>query len=392
MFADRPVGAGSRPGDAPDELARLKDTFLCSLNHEIRTPLSGILGMTDLLLETPLNEEQQEYVNATRQCAENLLEVLNSALELSALAAGSLKLEETEFHLPDTLRAAVYEHSAKAEAKGLRLLCSLEDHLPETVVGDAVRLRQVLAHIVGNALKFTHEGEVEVSASSRRGADGRIHVMIHVRDTGIGIAPEQLGVIFDSFHQVDSGLSRSYFGVGLGLTLAQRLTRLMRGEITAQSDLGHGSMFSVEVPFRAPLEFPVRDTTAEGGRRHKVLVVEDNPVAQKVVTHILRRGPYFVDCVDSGADALDAVVRRSYDVILMDLQMPGMNGLETTAAIRRLDGCQQIPILAFTANTSDESRARCREYGMQGFLSKPVQSEELLTSVARWVKQPKHPA
>src|SRR5713226_4780249 len=234
----------------PEDLNELKGQFLASLNHEIRTPLSGILGMTDLLLETELSEEQKDYIGATRQCAESLLETLNATLEYSALSANHLTPEEAEFHLRETLEGAVTEFSSKAESKGLRLICHFDASLPDTVIGDALRVRQLLYHLAGNAVKFTRTGEVEVSAAACEQADATVLVTILVRDTGIGIPADQLSTIFDSFRQLETGLSRRFPGMGLGLAVAQKLASLLRGTLTVESEVGRGSTFSIRLPLR----------------------------------------------------------------------------------------------------------------------------------------------
>src|SRR5258707_5421175 len=229
----------------------MKGQFLASLNHEFRTSLSGILGMADLLLETHLTEEQQEYVGASRLCAENLLEIFNATLEFSALCANHIELDETEFSVRETIEGVVMEFGLKASEKGLRLLHSLDRTLPAALVGDAVRIRQLLWHLIGNAIKFTENGEVELSASAQEtGKTGGVVVAIQVRDTGIGIAGEQLDTIFESFRQLETGLARNYQGLGLGLALAQKLAALLRSELTVSSELGRGSTFAVELPLR----------------------------------------------------------------------------------------------------------------------------------------------
>src|SRR5665213_1054713 len=223
-----------------DELREVQGQFLASLNHEIRTPLSGILGMTDLLLETLLTEDQREYVGAARLCAENLLEILNVTLEYSVLSASHVLLEETEFSLRDTLEGVLGEFAIKAEAKGLRLVRSLDGNLPEMVVGDPQRLRQIVSHLLGNGVKFTREGQVEVAASATAGPDRQVSLSLGVRDTGIGIAPNQLTEIFQSFRQLETGLSRNHAGLGLGLAVAQKLVALLNGSISVDSELGKG--------------------------------------------------------------------------------------------------------------------------------------------------------
>ena len=371
-----------------DEFSKLKVHFLTSLNHEIRTPLSGILGMTDLLLETSLDGEQREFATATRLCAENLFEILNATLEYSALAAGSVTIDEEEYHLSQTLRSAVIDHILKADDKGLNLYCTLDEHLPEVVVGDAVHLRQVMGHLLSNALKFTAEGDVEVSSSAVSNPDGGLLLTVAVRDTGIGIPKEQMGVIFDSFRQLESGLSRGYAGLGLGLALAQKLISLMGGTLSGESAPGIGSNFSFTIPVRlSEQEEPEAPNVLSFDKvPANILVVEDNEVAQKVVRHILHRGRYSVDCAGSGLEGMAAMRIKHYDLILMDLQMPGMTGIEAAKLIRNDAAYDSIPILAFTANSSSEYRTLSRDAGMQGFVPKPVQSDELLSTVARFLR------
>ena len=369
---------------APGELERLKGTFLASLNHEIRTPLSGILGMADLLLETKLDDEQREYVNAARLCAESLFEILNATLEYSALEAGNLTLDEIEFSLRELIESTLAQQALKAESKGLKIRASYDSGLPETMVGDAPRLRQLLSHFLANAIKFTHTGGVELRVTRDPRASDLLK--IEVEDTGIGIPPEQMDRIFESFSQVDSGLSRMYPGLGLGLALAKKLATLMQGEIGVQSTPGSGSTFTLRIPLK------VAETEAgralAGLRVEKgpiVLAVEDNPVGLTILKRALERRQVKVDGAMSGAAALTAASQCRYDLVLMDLQMPGMNGLETTQAMRKLPGYAAVPILALTADFSDELRDRCLRQGMQAFLSKPVEAVQLWAVVSKFL-------
>lgn len=367
------------------ELDRLKGSFLASLNHEIRTPLSGILGMSDLLLETNLDDEQREYVSATRLCAESLFEILNATLEYSALEAGTVSLDEVEFSLRDLIESTMAQQAIKAESKGLALRAGYDPDLPETMVGDATRLRQLLGHFLANAIKFTHEGRVELRVQrDPRAAD---ILRIEVEDTGIGIAGEQLERIFDSFRQVDSGLSRSYPGLGLGLSLARKLASLMHGEISVASTPGDGSTFTLRIPLRAaPPEAAAAHTDKRVEDVPRILAVEDNPVGLTILKRALERRQVKVDGAMSGAAALAAASQNHYDLVLMDLQMPGMNGLETTAAMRKLPGYDAVPILALTADFTDELRERCLHQGMQAFLSKPVEAGHLWSVVSRFLR------
>jgi len=369
-----------------DELSVMKGQFLANLNHEFRTPLSGILGMADLLLETHLTDEQKEYVGASRLCAENLLEIFSATIEFSALCANHIGLDEADFPVRETIEGVVSQFDLKAREKGLRLLYNLDGSLPAALVGDAVRIRQLLCYLIGNAIKFTEHGEVEVSASAKPGGEaGAVLVSIQVRDTGIGIAREQLDSIFESFRQLETGLARNYSGLGLGLAVAQKLAVLLRSELKVSSEVGRGSSFAVELPLRLS-----PDATWEPANlkrlRGRVLVVDDNTMAQTIFGHILRRSSYDVECVGNGVAAIDQASQSRFDVILMDLQMPRMDGFQTAKHIRALPAYVKTPIIAVTANCSKDYRDLCREQGMQGFLAKPVQPRELVSTVEKFVE------
>jgi CheY-like chemotaxis protein len=363
------------------EIDRLKGTFLANLNHEVRTPLSGIMGMTDLLLETQLDEDQRDYVSTVRLCAENLFHLLNATLEYSALTAGHLKLDETEFSLPQMVDSALAKEREKAETKGLKLTATLDPALPQTMIGDAARMQDVLGHLLDNAIKFTHRGSVDLTLNR----EGEI-LKIAVRDTGIGIPPERQARIFESFHQIDNGLSRNYAGLGLGLALVQKLLALMGGEIAAESQVDQGSTFTVRLPIRLPKAARDKATLTPG--LPAILAVEDNPVGLRVLRHALKNRAVQVDTATNGTEAIQAAASRHYDLILMDLQMPDMDGLEATDAVRKLPGYETVPILALTANYSDQIRQQCQQHGMQDFLSKPVTPPALWSAVSRWLNLP----
>ena len=371
--------------EAEDSLSSLKTQFLASLNHEVRTPLTGILGMIDLLLETPLDDEQKDYVTTVRLCADDLLALFNKTLEFSDLSSGRCELTRQEFHLPETLRNAVMEHAENARGKQIKLVCRLAPDLPEVAVGDAVRLRQVVSYVVENGVKFTEQGKVEVLGTGRFD-DGRFVLKLKVTDTGIGIPADKLLAVFESFRQLDSGLARSYPGLGLGLPLVQKVTMLMGGDLAVESEPGRGSVFSVTIPLElAGGATPTPDSAelAPVPSQRQILLVEDNEVARRVVTHILSRGDYAACCASSGEEAIEAASRRQFDLVLMDLQMPGMDGFQTTAKLRDLPGYATTPIIALTANVTEEHRRMSLNAGMQAFVPKPVQPEELLDAVAR---------
>jgi CheY-like chemotaxis protein/two-component sensor histidine kinase len=368
-----------------DNRDRATGAFLACLNHEVRTPLSGIIGMVDLLLETALDDEQREYVQATRVCAEHLHQILNSALEYSALEAGQYTLEDGEFSLRQILESAIASHESKAREKGIEIGLVIDLGLPETLLGDGTRLKDLVGHLLSNAVKFTHAGHISVRASVREKT-----LVLSVKDTGVGIPPERLGSIFESFRQGETGLSRSYSGLGLGLAVVQKLTALMRGQVRVESQLGSGSAFSIELPLRQPggME-PATGQSRESAESSGpiIMAVDDNPVGLKVLRHMLGRRHYRVDCFESAQTALEAAAARRYDLVLMDLQMPEMDGVTATIEMRKLPGYQSVPILALTANYSDQVRERCRQSGMQAFLTKPVESEELLAALGKFLKR-----
>lgn len=362
------------------QLDQVKGVFLASLNHEIRTPLSGVLGMLDLLLETSIDEDQRDYLNAARMCAESLSELLNSSLQYAALEAGQISLEETEFSVKEMLEAALAQQRPKAEVKQLRLRLTLDTGLPETLIGDASRLRELIGHLVNNAIKFTHTGSVDVRVSTRTPDI----LVAEVRDTGIGIPADKLPNIFESFQPGESGFARAYPGLGLGLALAHKLAKVMGGRILVESQPGVGSTFTLEVALRRPLA--TDGHLARGADLGPaVLAVEDDPIGMTVLRHVLQRRLKNVDCATSGREALEAASRRHYDLILMDLQMPEVNGLEAAAAIRKMNGYRDVPILALTASCSDQVREQCRAIGMQAFLSKPIDANELWSAVSRYL-------
>jgi CheY-like chemotaxis protein len=368
------------PSSEKPQLDQVKGAFLASLNHEIRTPLSGIIGMLDLLIETTLDEEQRDYLNAARACTESLSELLNSSLEYAALEAGQISLEETEFSVREMLEAALAQQRPKAEVKQLRLRLTLDNGLPETLIGDASRLRELLGHLVNNAIKFTHAGSVDVRVSMRATL-----LVADVRDSGIGIPTDQIDSIFESFRAGESGLARAYPGLGLGLALAQKLAKVMRGQIAVQSQPGVGSTFTLEIPLRRPVAPIDGQNSRAADLGPAVLAVEDDPIGITVLRHVLQRRLKNVHCVASGREALEAVALRHYDLILMDLQMPDINGLEAAARIRRMSGYQDVPILALTASCSDQVKEQCRAIGMQAFLSKPIDANELWSAVSRYL-------
>ena len=366
-----------------EQLSAMKGDFLASLNYEIRTPLSGVLGMVDLLLETPLTAEQKEYLDDARLCAENLLAILNATLEFSALSADRVTLDEDDFCLRAMLSTAVADFGYKARAKGLRLTTHFAPDVPEIAFGDALRLQQILVHVVSNAVKFTSHGEVAVNVSVRDVAESGFLLRLHICDTGIGISADNLSHIFESFQQVETGLARRYTGIGLGLAVTRKLISLLRGEVEVKSRLGEGTHFWIGIPLKTAREQAPVSRMSGPLTTTRILIVEDDRVAQTVAVHVLKRRPYDVETVSTGAAAVHAASQAEFGLILMDLQMPDMDGLETALQIRKLPGYADVPIVALTANYSQEYRAKCFDQNLQGFLAKPVGSSELLDTVEK---------
>lgn len=372
----------------------IKGAFLASLNHEVRTPLSGIVGMLDLLTETALDEDQREYLSAARLCTDSLTELLNATLEFSALEAGQTRLDETEFNLRETLETAVAQHAPKAELKNLRLSVTLAPELPETMVGDANRVRELLGYLIANAIKFTHQGSIEVKASLAGGEIGSHTVgerkaeelVLMVSDTGIGIPPDQLDRIFDSFRQGEDGLARTYPGLGLGLAVVHKLTEIMGGRIEVESELDSGSRFTLTLPLvRAPEA--AADTAGSDSLSPLILAVDDNEVGLRVLRHILTRAGMRVVTAASGREAIEAAGAHRVSLVLMDLQMPEVSGLQAADAIRAMPRYATLPILALTANYSDQARQLCKRHGMRAFLTKPVNAKELRDTIARFLNR-----
>lgn len=374
---------------APSEaqnVDRIKRNFLASLNHELRTPLTGILGMLDLLTETPLSEEQKDYVNSSRSCAELLLESITNAIEYSSLTNGTSGHTYSEFRPAEMLQAAVSAREPKARSKGLHLSLLLDPQLPEVALSDPHRVRQILDVLLSNAIKFTPAGEIEVIASAAPQEDGRMWLSVSVRDSGPGIATERLPQLFGGGTTPENPLADPSPGLRVGLPLARQITEAMGGSLQVESYPGQGSLFTFTIPISAAAAeapAPVGNETPERtGTR--VLLVEDNSVAQRFMTTLLERRGYAVTLAPDGMAALQMAEHQNFDLVLMDLQMPGIDGIETARRMRQMASAATVPIIACTANPSSEVRADCTAAGMNDFLSKPVNSAELFTVLERY--------
>ena len=393
--------------ESAETASRAKSEFLANMSHEIRTPLNGVIGMTDLLLAAEHTAEQHELLEMAKVSADSLLKVINDILDFSKIEAGKLELESVKFNLIHCVESTVKTLALPAEEKGLELLCDIAPEVPAMVRGDSGRLRQVITNLVSNAIKFTHQGKVSLQVGAD-GLRGEVQVLnFTVTDTGIGIPPEKQIAIFDAFTQADTSTTRKYGGSGLGLTISARLVAAMGGRIWLESAAGQGTQFHFTVPFGTAENFSETkagvagvtlcgvpalvgdDNSADGGvarRSLRVLLAEDNVVNQRLASRLLEKKGHQVDVVGTGCAALAALEKAQYDIVLMDVQMPEMDGMETTAALRakeRETGGHQV-VIALTAHAIKGDDERCLAAGMDGYLAKPVRAQQLYEFLAKY--------
>ena len=395
--------------DRAREATRMKNRFLANMTHEIRTPMNGVLGMLDLLLGTQMPAEPRGYAEQARQSGNALLAMLNDVLDLSNIESGTLKIERAPFGLAAELEEIGSLFALRARAQGLKFSSVIPPEIPARVVGDRSRLRQVLGHLIGNAIKFTERGEVGLAVGLVKEMPETVTLRFTISDTGIGIARDKQRRLFQSFTQADDSSSRKYEGAGLGLAISKQIVELLGGEIDVRSDPGRGSTFwftavfgrdhsvSVASPAAAAptktavapqqIREEIAHTPAQSLRRlSRVLLAEDNKVNQRITLRLLEKLGIQADAVINGREAVEALAKHDYDLVLMDCQMPEMDGFEATLAIRQKErNGRRTPICALTANSMSSDRDQCLSAGMDDFMSKPIDLEQLQKTIEKWV-------
>lgn len=382
-----------------DRANQTKSQFLANMSHEVRTPINGVLGILQLLELTDLSEEQKSYIQTLRMGGDALLAIVNEILDFSKIEAGKIELEDRVFDLPSYIRATVELLYPTAKEKNIDLFYEIDPAIPKTLVGDIVRIRQVLINLIGNGLKFTDEGYVSVSIKKMKAENGQEMLHFLVSDTGIGISPNQIKKLFQPFSQADASTTRKYGGTGLGLAISIRLVKLMGGEMWIESEEGTGSCFNFTMPLKSVskavfekqenIESEVIVPTLNPRMAEEyplnILLAEDNRVNQIVAKSTFKKLGYHITIMDNGKKALKEAKQNQYDLIFMDLNMPEMGGLEVSKHIRTFyaDG-KQPPIIAMTANVFQDVKDACLKVGMDGFLTKPFKISELQDIILKW--------
>lgn len=377
---------------------RSKSVFLANMSHEIRTPMNGIIGMTELCLAKATDNEMKEYLKLVQKSAESLLRIVNDILDYSNLDAGQMKMEKNSFHLQECLKDVIDLFRIGVKQKGLEISLDYDPKIPHNVLGDPVRIRQVLANLIGNAVKFTHIGKINISVILRGIGDKNVEVLFKVTDTGIGISKDEVNNLFSAFTQLDSSWSKRYGGTGLGLVITKQLTELMGGKIWVESikDVGSSFFFSVKLGLPTDFDDKKEQQTALAVSQNvekvaNILLAEDDKTSNYLVKVLLQKRNHNVVAVFNGAEAVEAYKNETFDLVLMDIQMPVMNGLEATAEIRNIEAAtgRYTPIIAVTAYALKGDKEKCFKAGIDDYITKPINNELFIATVANWLAKSK---
>lgn len=373
--------------EAADAANGAKSLFLAAMSHELRTPMNAVIGLAHILSLSPnLSAREQHYVGVLRQSGENLLHLINNLLDVSKIEAGAIELEMRDFSLPELIEQTVAAPRARAEDKGVAFGVIFGPDLREYYCGDALRVQQILANLLANAVKFTDTGRIDLRVSAAEVDEAGARLRFEVMDTGIGVAPDKLETIFEKFTQGDASMTRRYGGTGLGLSIGRALAERMGGTLTTTSTPGQGAIFTAELPLRYDPARPQGLAVAEqhAAERRQVLIVEDYEPNIVVVSTLLEQMGLNYDVARTGTEALRRAEMSAYDLILMDIQMPGMDGFESTRRIRQMETQRDLPatpVVAMTAHVLDSDRRRCFEAGMTGFIPKPFEPQTFMQVV-----------
>ncbi len=375
-----------------ENAVKAKQQFLSNMSHEIRTPMNAIIGFTKVVLKTDLTAKQKEYLNAIKMSGDALIVLINDILDLAKVDAGKMTFEKTPFKMKSSITAMLHLFETKIQEKNLRLVTEYDSNIPEVLVGDPVRLHQIILNLVSNAVKFTTKGKITVSVDLLHEEEDKVIIQFSVTDTGIGISKEKIGKIFENFQQASSGTSRLYGGTGLGLAIVKQLVESQGGSIRVKSIVDEGSIFSFTLSFQktnseAELENEIVELDTEI-KNIKVLVVEDIPLNQLLMKTLLDEFGFARDIAENGKIAIEKLKTNDYDIILMDLQMPEMNGFEATEYIRETMN-SKIPIIALTADVTTVDLAKCKAVGMNDYIAKPVDERLLYSKIIGILKKPK---